>query len=181
MSLDLASGKQLWSVNIVQKFRGGIPHWGISESPLIDGNKVIVGTVMQPFWVAHPGLEKRLEELAAIVDRMALESKRRYGRGIDLAIRDQGLDEVLQTAYFRIVNAMATARLQQSNMVAFMNQKVVDQRVIAVYFDKNRRVRRLANYGLQDGKIFDFISRTTATSGQEMNYLTPLFKLLSFN
>ncbi len=31
--------------------------------------------------------------------------------------------------------------------VAFMNQKVVDQRVIAVYFDKNRRVRRLANYG----------------------------------
>ncbi|OKO75720.1 membrane protein SmpA [Bradyrhizobium sp. NAS80.1] len=65
--------------------------------------------------------------------------------------------------------------------VAFMNQKVVDQRVIAIYFDKNRRVRRLANYGLQDGKIFDFISRTTATSGQEMNYLTPLFKLLSFN
>jgi outer membrane protein assembly factor BamE (lipoprotein component of BamABCDE complex) len=65
--------------------------------------------------------------------------------------------------------------------VAFMNQKVVDQRVIAIYFDKNRRVRRLANYGLQDGKIFDFISRTTPTSGQEMNYLTPIFKLLSFN
>ena len=65
--------------------------------------------------------------------------------------------------------------------VAFMNQKVVDQRVIAIYFDKNRRVQRLANYGLQDGKIFDFISRTTPTSGQEMSYLTPLFKLLSFN
>ncbi|SRR5579871_5981614 len=65
--------------------------------------------------------------------------------------------------------------------VAFMNQKVVDQRVIAIYFDKNRQVRRLANYGLKDGKIFDFISRTTATSGQEMSYLQPLFKLLSFN
>lgn len=65
--------------------------------------------------------------------------------------------------------------------VAFMNQQVVDQRVIAVYFDKNRQVQRLANYGLQDGKIFDFISRTTPTSGQEMSYLTPLFKLLSFN
>jgi outer membrane protein assembly factor BamE (lipoprotein component of BamABCDE complex) len=64
--------------------------------------------------------------------------------------------------------------------VAFMNQKVVDQRVIAIYFDKNRQVQRLANYGLQDGKIFDFISRTTATSGQELSYLTPLFKLLSF-
>ena len=65
--------------------------------------------------------------------------------------------------------------------VAFMNQKVVDQRVIAIYFDKNRRVRRLANYTMQDGKIFDTISRTTPTSGQEMSYLTPQFKLLSFN
>jgi len=48
--------------------------------------KVIVGTVMQPFWVRHPGLEKRLDELTAIVDRMASESKRKYGRGLDLAI-----------------------------------------------------------------------------------------------
>ncbi|MVT64130.1 outer membrane protein assembly factor BamE [Bradyrhizobium pachyrhizi] len=68
-----------------------------------------------------------------------------------------------------------------SRPVAFMNQRVIDQRVIAVYFDKNRQVRRLANYGLKDGKIFDFVSRTTPTSGQEMSYLTPLFKLLSFN
>jgi outer membrane protein assembly factor BamE (lipoprotein component of BamABCDE complex) len=29
--------------------------------------------------------------------------------------------------------------------IGFMPQKVVDQRVIAVYFDKNRRVERLAN------------------------------------
>jgi outer membrane protein assembly factor BamE (lipoprotein component of BamABCDE complex) len=65
--------------------------------------------------------------------------------------------------------------------IAFMNQRVVDQRVIAIYFDKNRQVQRLANYGLQDGKIFDFISRTTPTSGQELSYLTPLFKLMSFN
>src|ERR1700749_2484504 len=60
--------------------------------------------------------------------------------------------------------------------VMFMNQKVVDQRGIALYFDKNRQVRKLANYGLQDGKIFDFIGRTTPTSGQEINYIAPLFK-----
>ena len=64
---------------------------------------------------------------------------------------------------------------------AFMNDRLTDQRVIAIYFDKNRQVRLLANYGLKDGKIFDFISRTTATSGQELSYLQPLFKLLSFN
>src|SRR5215813_9712370 len=54
--------------------------------------------------------------------------------------------------------------------VAFLNQQVVDQRVIAIYFDKKRQVRRLANYGLQDGKIFDFISKTTATSGQVLSF-----------
>ncbi|MEH6950876.1 outer membrane protein assembly factor BamE [Nitrobacter sp. NHB1] len=71
---------------------------------------------------------------------------------------------------------------QRSNRpVAFMHQRVTDQRVIAIYFDKNRQVIRLANYGLKDGKIFDFISRTTPTSGQEISYLAPLFKLLSFN
>jgi outer membrane protein assembly factor BamE (lipoprotein component of BamABCDE complex) len=64
--------------------------------------------------------------------------------------------------------------------VAFMPQKVTDQRVIAIYFDKKRQVQRIANYGLQDGRIFDFISRTTPTSGQEMSYLAPLFKLISF-
>ena len=60
---------------------------------------------------------------------------------------------------------------------AFLPQKVTDQRVVAVYFDKNRRVERLADYRMQDGKIFDFVSRTTPTSGQEMSYLTYLFKI----
>src|ERR1700689_3097555 len=32
--------------------------------------------------------------------------------------------------------------------VAFMPHEVVDQRIVAVYFDKDRRVQRLANYGL---------------------------------
>ena len=57
----------------------------------------------------------------------------------------------------------------------FLQPKVTDQRVIAVYFDKNRRVERLANYGLRDGKVFDFVSRTTPTSGQELSYLGFLF------
>jgi outer membrane protein assembly factor BamE (lipoprotein component of BamABCDE complex) len=62
--------------------------------------------------------------------------------------------------------------------VAFMQQEVVDQRVVAVYFDKNRRVERLANYGLRDGKLFDYVSRTTPSGGQEFSYLTNLFKMV---
>jgi len=63
--------------------------------------------------------------------------------------------------------------------VAFLNQEVVDQRVIAVYFDKDRHVRRLANYGVKDGKLFDFVSRTTQTGGEDFTYLTYLFKIIS--
>ncbi len=48
--------------------------------------KVIVGTAMQSFWGPYPSLEKRLEQLAGMVDRMVQESKSRYGRGLDLAI-----------------------------------------------------------------------------------------------
>ncbi len=59
---------------------------------------------------------------------------------------------------------------------AFMPHEVKDQRVIAVYFDKDRRVQRLANYGLKDGKIFDFVSQTTPTGGKELNYLGNVFK-----
>lgn len=60
--------------------------------------------------------------------------------------------------------------------VAFLNPEVVDQRVLAVYFDQNRRVERIANYGLKDGKVFDFISRTTSTGGQDLNLLRQLFQ-----
>ncbi|HMK78344.1 MAG TPA: outer membrane protein assembly factor BamE [Xanthobacteraceae bacterium] len=70
-----------------------------------------------------------------------------------------------------------SARTQQTS---FMPEKTVDQRVIAVYFDKNRRVQRIANYGIEDGKIFDYISRTTPTSGQELSYLTYIFKIFNW-
>jgi outer membrane protein assembly factor BamE (lipoprotein component of BamABCDE complex) len=59
----------------------------------------------------------------------------------------------------------------------FLHQNVVDQRVIAVYFDRQRRVERLANYGLKDGKVFDFISRTTPTSGREVTFINAMFKM----
>ncbi len=62
--------------------------------------------------------------------------------------------------------------------VAFMPQLVKDQRVVAVYFDKNRRVERLANYGLKDGKVFDYVSRTTPTSGKELSYLGYVFSAI---
>jgi outer membrane protein assembly factor BamB len=36
-----ASGKPVWQMNLVDKFGSSVIHWGMSESPLIDGEKVI--------------------------------------------------------------------------------------------------------------------------------------------
>jgi outer membrane protein assembly factor BamE (lipoprotein component of BamABCDE complex) len=63
-----------------------------------------------------------------------------------------------------------------SRRFQFMPESVVDQRVTAVYFDNGLRVERVALYGLQDGRVFDFISRTTPSGGQETSFLTQLFR-----
>jgi outer membrane protein assembly factor BamE (lipoprotein component of BamABCDE complex) len=55
--------------------------------------------------------------------------------------------------------------------LAFMPAKMTDQSVLAVYFDKSGKVDRIANYGMKDGKVFDFVSRTTPTGGSEPNFL----------
>jgi outer membrane protein assembly factor BamE (lipoprotein component of BamABCDE complex) len=60
--------------------------------------------------------------------------------------------------------------------VAFMGESLTDQRVMAVYFDKNFKVERTALYGVQDGKVFDFISRTTPSSGSEQSFVGQLFR-----
>lgn len=63
--------------------------------------------------------------------------------------------------------------------LAFMPAKMTDQTVLAIYFDKNK-LARIANYGMKDGQVFDFVSRTTPTGGSEPNFLrnimTGLFK-----
>ena len=41
-ALDLASGRELWSVDLVAEHGAEIPDWGKSSSPLVDGPRVIV-------------------------------------------------------------------------------------------------------------------------------------------
>src|ERR1041385_1035317 len=40
--LDAATGKENWRHDCVRDFRGTRPHWGYAESPLVDGDKVII-------------------------------------------------------------------------------------------------------------------------------------------
>ncbi|MBM3459271.1 MAG: hypothetical protein FJX77_12145, partial [Armatimonadetes bacterium] len=40
--LEAATGKQIWRRQLVGEFQGQIPNWGYCESPLVDGDKLIV-------------------------------------------------------------------------------------------------------------------------------------------
>jgi outer membrane protein assembly factor BamE (lipoprotein component of BamABCDE complex) len=61
---------------------------------------------------------------------------------------------------------------------SFMPTTITDQRVVAIYFDRDRRVQRVANYGIKDGHIFDFVSRTTPTAGSDASFLKQLFSTI---
>src|SRR5215472_17401110 len=42
VSLDPQTGRVFWRMNVIEKFGGRAPHWGVSESPLVDGGNLIV-------------------------------------------------------------------------------------------------------------------------------------------
>ena len=63
--------------------------------------------------------------------------------------------------------------------LAFMPQKITDQRVVAIYFDKDRKVTRVADYGLEDGKPVDFLSRTTPVAGPDYHLIQSLLSKIS--
>jgi outer membrane protein assembly factor BamE (lipoprotein component of BamABCDE complex) len=60
---------------------------------------------------------------------------------------------------------------KRERSVAFMKPKLVEQQIIAIYLNKEGVVERKANYTLQDGKVFDNISRTTPTGGRDLTFL----------
>lgn len=58
----------------------------------------------------------------------------------------------------------------------FMNPTVVNQRVLAINFSKNLKVTDVNNYGMQDGKIFDFSKDETPTGGAELSVVRQLLR-----
>ncbi len=58
----------------------------------------------------------------------------------------------------------------------FMKPEVTDRRIVAVYFDKKDRVEQIANYGMKDGKVIDFVSRETPAYTRDQGLLKELFR-----
>jgi outer membrane protein assembly factor BamE (lipoprotein component of BamABCDE complex) len=62
---------------------------------------------------------------------------------------------------------------------AFFKPTEVDRQVVAVYFSQMGSVERVANYGMQDGKVIDMNSRKTPAPGsQDENIVKQLFRNL---
>lgn len=70
---------------------------------------------------------------------------------------------------------------QKTEQTSFMPQQETNRRIVAVYFDRNRRVERLADYGIKDGKVFDYITRTTPSGGEELSYLSYMFRIFKWS
>ncbi len=65
--------------------------------------------------------------------------------------------------------------------VAFMPDNITEQRVMAVYFGGGK-MQRVANYGIQDGRLFDYISRTTPVAGGDSTFVQNMVRgLLKWN
>ncbi len=74
-------------------------------------------------------------------------------------------------AFYYISSTMAQS--------SFFTPTEKDRQVIAVYFNEGGTVDSVANYGLKDGKVFDFISRQTPAPGaKDEGILKSLFRNL---
>lgn len=60
--------------------------------------------------------------------------------------------------------------------VSFLKPEIIDRRVVAVYFDETDTVTKIANYGLKDGKVIDFISRKTPSHANDQGLIKQLFR-----
>lgn len=74
-------------------------------------------------------------------------------------------------AYYYISSTMG--------QTSFFKPTEKDRQVVAVYFNQGGSVDNVANYGLKDGKVFDFISRKTPAPGaKDEGLVKSLFKNL---
>jgi len=65
---------------------------------------------------------------------------------------------------------------QKTATTAFLNPDIVEQRVVAVYFDEDGFVKDMGNYSLEDGKIVDIVTRKSRTGGADYGFLTQILK-----
>jgi outer membrane protein assembly factor BamE (lipoprotein component of BamABCDE complex) len=61
---------------------------------------------------------------------------------------------------------------------AFFKPTERDRKVLAVYFTPVGSVERVAQYGLKDGKVFDYVKNETPNAARDESMLKKLFRNL---
>lgn len=57
---------------------------------------------------------------------------------------------------------------------AYQRPSVADRRILVVYLDANSEVRDISEYGLKDGKVFDYLKRRTPTGGSDLAFVSQM-------
>jgi outer membrane protein assembly factor BamE (lipoprotein component of BamABCDE complex) len=61
---------------------------------------------------------------------------------------------------------------------AFLNPEILDQKVVAIYFNDKGVVEHLQQYGEADSRPVDIVERETPTSGNKMGFFEQVFSNL---
>lgn len=59
---------------------------------------------------------------------------------------------------------------RETSQWAFLPENIVDQQVIAIYFDSRGKVQHLEHYRTEDRRNVDLVERETRTTGQELGF-----------
>ena len=74
------------------------------------------------------------------------------------------------TAYYYISST--------TGQTSFFKPVEKDRKVVAIYFSPVGAVDRVANYGLKDGKVFDYVKQQTPSPARDEGILKALFRNL---
>ena len=64
---------------------------------------------------------------------------------------------------------------QVTNRVLFFEPKVISRDVLVLYFNKKKKLRKLENFSLEDGKSFDLNTDATNLNTEERSLIANLF------
>lgn len=59
---------------------------------------------------------------------------------------------------------------------AFFKEEEVDRKVVAVYFNPTGSVEKVANYGMRDGRVFDFVKNETPAHMRDKSFIAKFFR-----
>jgi outer membrane protein assembly factor BamE (lipoprotein component of BamABCDE complex) len=115
------------------------------------------------------GYAPKPDELSAIVAGVDTQDSVRDKIG-----RPGGLGVINKNAWYYVASTV--------EHYAYREPAVIDRTVVAILFDDLGTVTDVRQFGIEDGRVIDLVTRTTPTYGKELTVVQQLLgNLLNFN